>query len=639
MRRWGHGTASKALATIAVAGAILIGQPLTASAAPGPLTITPLGWNIIGLDSNNVTTGPDTFPIGGRVCNTGSNPVTNVGVNWSWLSANANINLANTTSFSTASLGAGACRDYYFNVRVTRAAASYDTTRQFQVTATGDSVAAVSTPTNREVYVEKLVSQNRNAVDSWTLSNTAGCNPATGVVFVGSTCTATIVSKTATNGYEQLVNAYYFNNSLFRIESLNNAYSVPAAFSNTQMYGDACGWNNDRTSGTYRSCVGPNLIGTGKVGGNPITTTITFTVIGTGSQALTGIIYDFSGASYHYNNDSGVSPNILTLTAANAPAAPTAVDDTATTNEDTNVDIDVLNNDSDINGNLNPSSLSVSTQPSNGSASVVGGQIRYVPASNFNGVDTFTYQICDSTAPTPLCATATVTVTVNAVNDPPDAVNDSRTINEDASLTFDPRANDTDPDGDSLTVTGVGTASNGAVSFTGTSVTYTPTSNFNGIDSFTYTISDGNGGTDTATVTVTVNAVNDPPDAVDDSRTINEDASLTFDPRGNDSDPDGNSLTVTGVTAASNGVVSFTGTSVTYTPTPNWSGTDTFTYTIADGNGGSDTATVTVTVNAVNDPPVAVDDADSVDEDSSVTVDVLGNDSDVDDGLDPLSVT
>ena len=103
MRTWGNGIAGKALATVAVAAAVLIGQPLTASAAPGPLTITPLGWNVIGLDSNNVNAGPNVFPIGGRVCNTGSDPVTNVAVNWNWLSANTYVNLTNTTSFSTAS--------------------------------------------------------------------------------------------------------------------------------------------------------------------------------------------------------------------------------------------------------------------------------------------------------------------------------------------------------------------------------------------------------------------------------------------------------------------------------------------------------------------------------------------------------
>ncbi len=312
MRTWGNGIAGKALATIAVAAAILLGQPLMASAAPGPLTITPLGWNVIGLDSNNVNDGPNVFPVGGRVCNTGSDPVTNVGVNWNWLSTNTYVNLTNTTSFSTASLGAGACRDYYFNVQVTRDASAYNTARQFQVTATGDSVSAVSTPVNREIYVEKLVSQNRNAVTALALVNNpaAGCISATETVYVGSTCTVNITAKTAPGGYEQLVTAFYFNNSMFQIESFTASYPTPSGGTNTQMYADGCGWDNDRTSGTYRSCIGPDGYTGGKVGGKGMTLAITFKVLATGSQNVSGMIYDFSGSSYHYNDDGGAEPNL-----------------------------------------------------------------------------------------------------------------------------------------------------------------------------------------------------------------------------------------------------------------------------------------------------------------------------------------
>ena len=74
-------------------------------------------------------------------------------------------------------------------------------------------------------------------------------------------------------------------------------------------------------------------------------------------------------------------------------------------------------------------------------------------------------------------------------------------------------------------------------------------------------------------------------------------------------------------------------------PDPDFIGTDSFTYEVCDLAGDCDTATVDITVNSVNDGPDAVDDADTVDEDSSVTVDVLGNDTDLDDGLDPASVT
>ena len=406
------------------------------------------------------------------------------------------------------------------------------------------------------------------------------------------------------------------------------------------MYADACGWESNRASPNYLSCVGPVNYTGGKAGGNPMNLAITFKVLGAGAQNVSGMIYDFSGSSYHYNDDGGAEPNLLSLTATYAPTAPDAVDDSATTDEDTQVDVDVLANDSDVNGNLNASSLAVATTPSNGTASVVAGKIRYTPIANFHGSRLVHLPGVRLDCPdTAVLDTATVSVTVNSVNDGPDAVDDSRSVDEDGVLTFDPRGNDSDPDGDSLTVTGVGSASNGLVSFTGTSVTYTPNADFFGSDSFTYTISDGNGGTDTATVSVTVNSVNDGPDAVDDSRSVDEDGVLTFDPRGNDSDPDGDSLTVTGVGSASNGSVSFTGTSVTYTPNADFFGSDSFTYTISDGNGGTDTATVSVTVNSVNDGPDAVDDSDTVDEDSSVTVDVLGNDSDVDDGLDPASVT
>ncbi|MBI3989521.1 MAG: tandem-95 repeat protein, partial [candidate division NC10 bacterium] len=129
-------------------------------------------------------------------------------------------------------------------------------------------------------------------------------------------------------------------------------------------------------------------------------------------------------------------------------------------------------------------------------------------------------------------------------------------------------------------------------------VTYTPAANFHGQDTFTYTISDGLGGTDTATVRVTVIPVNDAPDAVDDATTTDEDTPVTLTVLGNDTDPDGDPLTVASVTQGTHGtVVPNAGGTVTYTPTADFIGTDVFTYTISDGHGGTDTATVTVRVN------------------------------------------
>src|SRR5688572_17853481 len=90
-----------------------------ANAAP-VLTIAPITWNVIGLDSNNVSVGPDTFPVGARVCNTGDATATNVASSFVWDSANSLINLSGAGTLSAASLSAGACTDFYYSVVVTR---------------------------------------------------------------------------------------------------------------------------------------------------------------------------------------------------------------------------------------------------------------------------------------------------------------------------------------------------------------------------------------------------------------------------------------------------------------------------------------------------------------------------------------
>src|SRR4030095_3857783 len=142
-----------------------------------------------------------------------------------------------------------------------------------------------------------------------------------------------------------------------------------------------------------------------------------------------------------------------------------------------------------------------------------GTGVSYTPAANYFGSDTFTSATRAGKGGTD---TATVSVTVTNVNDPPDAVNDTATVAEDSGPNaIDVRANDTiAPDtGETLTVTGKANGTHGTVAITGggTGVSYTPELNYFGGDSFTYTISDGNGGTDTATVNVTVTAVNDAP--------------------------------------------------------------------------------------------------------------------------------
>ncbi len=332
------------------------------------------------------------------------------------------------------------------------------------------------------------------------------------------------------------------------------------------------------------------------------------------------------------DGNGGTATAEVTVTVNAVNDGPVAQDDAISTDEDTAVTIDVLANDSDLDGD----SLTVSSATAaNGVVTInADGTLDYTPNANFNGTDTVTYEIADGNGGT---ATATVDVTVNAVNDGPVAQDDAVETNEDTAVTIDVLANDSDLDGDSLTVT-TATAANGSVTINADgTLDYTPNTNFNGSDTISYEISDGNGGTATAEVTVTVNAVNDGPVAQDDSVSTDEDTSVTIDVLANDSDLDGDSLTVTTATAANGSVTINADGTLEYTPNANFNGTDTVTYEIADGNGGTATAEVTVTVNAVNDGPVAQDDAITTDEDTVVTIDVLANDSDLDG--DNLSVT
>ncbi len=169
------------------------------------------------------------------------------------------------------------------------------------------------------------------------------------------------------------------------------------------------------------------------------------------------------------------------------------------------------------------------------------------------------------------------------------------------------------------------------------SVAYDPGNPENG----TVTFFDGGDGNVTGTMEfVNIERVILPPedpDAQDDTAETDEDTAVVIDVLDNDSDPNGDPLEVTGATADNGDVTINPDGTITYTPDENFNGTDTITYEISDGNGGTDTATVTVTVNPVNDDPDAMDDVAEVDEDGSVNIPVLDNDTDVDG--DPLEVT
>ena len=330
---------------------------------------------------------------------------------------------------------------------------------------------------------------------------------------------------------------------------------------------------------------------------------------------------------------------------------PVAVGDVGSTDEDTPLVVaapGVLGNDDDEEDD--PLTAVDVTQPANGTVALnADGSYTYTPNANFHGTDTFTYKADDGYTKSPA---ATVTITVTGVNDVPVAVDDAQDVGEDAAaVTVGVLGNDTDVDtSDTLTVDSIdttGTKGTVAVAAGGTHVTYDPNGKFENLgdgqtatDTFTYTLSDGNGGTDTATVTITIVGDNDAPDAVNDAYGTDEDTQIgPLAVLGNDTDAEG-AVTLTSVSATSNGgTVADNGDgTVTFNPGSSFQNlaagetrATTFTYTITDAQNATDTATVTVTVTGVNDVPVAVDDAQDVGEDAAAaTVDVLGDDTDAD---------
>ncbi|MCL4858349.1 MAG: tandem-95 repeat protein [Caldilineaceae bacterium] len=231
-------------------------------------------------------------------------------------------------------------------------------------------------------------------------------------------------------------------------------------------------------------------------------------------------------------------------------------------------------------------------------------------------------------------------------NQAPTVVADTATTTQGVAVTINVLANDSDPDGDALTITSVSKPQFGAATTNGQTVTYTPNANFVGNDTFSYVVSDGKGGAATGSVTITVTGPGGPnraPTAANDTATTPAGVAVTIDVLANDSDPDGDALTITIDGPPSHGAATVNNGKVVYTPQAGFTGTDRFTYIVSDGKGGTASATVTITVTGSGNPnraPSAANDSATTTAGVAVTIDVLANDSDPDgDGLTIASVT
>ncbi|WP_167005555.1 Ig-like domain-containing protein [Mumia sp. ZJ430] len=354
-------------------------------------------------------------------------------------------------------------------------------------------------------------------------------------------------------------------------------------------------------------------------------------VSGSGADVTYTPADGFSGSdsfTYTVSDGEAEATGTVSVTVGEKPnAAPVALDGSATTDEDTPVDITLAASDADGDD------LSYAyTQPENGEVTGDGPAVTYTPEDGFVGNDAFTFTVNDGKGGTD---TATVAITVRDVaepNTPPTAEAVSASTDEGKAVEVTLKG--ADADGDALTYTYTQPA-NGTVSGSGATVTYTPDDGFFGEDAFSYTVSDG---TDTATaaVTVTVKEVeepptNTPPTAGDVSATTDEGKAVEVTLKG--ADADGDALTYS-YTEPANGTVSGSGATVTYTPDDGFFGTDSFDYTVSDGEAEA-TGTVTVTVKEVeepptNTPPTAGDVSATTDQGKAVAIALKGADADGD---------
>ncbi|HEX7314832.1 MAG TPA: Ig-like domain-containing protein [Pyrinomonadaceae bacterium] len=314
------------------------------------------------------------------------------------------------------------------------------------------------------------------------------------------------------------------------------------------------------------------------------------------------------------SNDATVTINVRSVN-----DAPVADAQTIEASEDTPASVTLSG--SDAEGGF--VTYAVVTQPAHGTLSGAAPNLVYTPASNYNGPDGFTFRVNDGAVNS---STATVSINVAAINDPPAGNPQSVTTKEDTAAAF--TLTGSDPDGDTVIYQVVSAPAHGTLSGDAPNLTYTPDANYNGPDSFGFSVSDGVGESAPITVSINVTPVNDSPVPSDITLTTDEDTSVPATLSA--TDLDGDNLVYYLATVPSHGNLSGTAPNYTYNPLPNFSGTDTFTYRVNDGVGNPVMATVTVTVNPTEDAPVANRQNLTGTEDTSMSIVLTGSDPDGD---------
>lgn len=335
---------------------------------------------------------------------------------------------------------------------------------------------------------------------------------------------------------------------------------------------------------------------------DPLFATVT---TGPAHGSLTGsnpVIYQ-PAANYHGTDsftftvsDGSLSsaPATISINVISVEDPPIAAAIVVAATEDTPASIALAASD----GDGDALSYAVATQPASGVLSGVAPLLTYTPNANFNGSDSFTYTASSRGVTS---APAVVSIQVAAVNDPPTATDSAVSTPEDTAVAIPLHASDVETA--QLTYTIVSLPSDGALTGTGANRTYTPALNATGTRTLQFRVTDAGGATATATVTITITPVNDPPVARDDYASAPPATPITLDVLGNDSDADGDVLSIDAVDDPAHGEAEVVAGHIVYTPDVGFADIDVFTYTIADPTGATATAQIHVGIAAF--PPNA----------------------------------
>ena len=324
---------------------------------------------------------------------------------------------------------------------------------------------------------------------------------------------------------------------------------------------------------------------------------------------------------------------------------PVAADDAYTLDEGGMANLDIVGNDVDEEGVVDPGTVVFVTPPANGNITPHGdGTFDYTHNTSETTADSFQYTVEDSAGNT--SNVATVSLTINGVNDVPVAIADSATVNEAGNVSINAAGNDTDAE-NQLDLGSIAVIDNPAYGtatpLANGTIDYIHAGSETLSDSFTYTIKDNAGlVSDKVTVSITITAVNDAPLALGDTRTVDEGSSTALTVLGNDTDADdgidSTSVAITSVASNGTATANADGT-ITYIHNGSETINDSFAYTVKDLTGQvSNPATVNLSITPKNDAPVAADNSFGLTEGATYTVNVLANDSDADDGIDTGSV-